>query len=149
MSDSDIEYSGFFVRLAAQIIDTLLLIAIFFIIILLVVGTIKATAAPQAGGSPPPDVFNVFGAIASFFGRIIYFPLFEISSYQATPGKMVVGAKVTDLEGNKIGFMKALGRNLGKILSGVIWGIGFLMAGFTSKKQALHDKLAGCLVVNA
>jgi uncharacterized RDD family membrane protein YckC len=55
--------------------------------------------------------------------------------------------KVTDMNGNKIGFGKASGRHFGKILSGMILSIGYIMAAFTEKKQALHDKMAGCLVV--
>jgi uncharacterized RDD family membrane protein YckC len=54
---------------------------------------------------------------------------------------------VTDLSGNRITFARASGRFFGKILSGMILGIGFLMAGFTARKQALHDILAGCLVL--
>ena len=59
----------------------------------------------------------------------------------------LLGLKVTDLAGNRITFARASGRFFGKILSGMILGIGFLMAGFTARKQALHDILAGCLVL--
>lgn len=76
----------------------------------------------------------------------LYFALMESSKLQATIGKMVVGAMVTDLEGNRISFGRATGRYFGKILSGIILLIGYIMAGFTEKKQALHDMLAGTLV---
>ena len=78
----------------------------------------------------------------------IYFAAFESSPKQATPGKMALGIKVTDLNGRRIGFGKATGRYFGKILSFIILGIGFIMIAFTEKKQGLHDKMAGCLVVN-
>ena len=71
----------------------------------------------------------------------------ESSSNQATVGKMALGIQVTDLEGNRISFGKALGRNLAKIISALIFYIGFIMAAFTAKKQALHDMIAGTLVV--
>lgn len=71
----------------------------------------------------------------------------ESSAWQATLGKKILGLKVTDLAGNRISFARASGRFFGKILSGMILGIGFLMAGFTERKQALHDILAGCLVL--
>jgi uncharacterized RDD family membrane protein YckC len=71
----------------------------------------------------------------------------ESSAWQATLGKKILGLKVTDLSGNRITFARASGRFFGKILSGMILGIGFLMAGFTARKQALHDILAGCLVL--
>ncbi len=60
---------------------------------------------------------------------------------------MALGIKVTDLEGNRISFGRALGRNVAKILSALIFYIGFIMAAFTAKKQALQDMIANTLVV--
>jgi uncharacterized RDD family membrane protein YckC len=77
----------------------------------------------------------------------IYYASMESSTWQATLGKKILGLKVTDLAGNRISFARASGRFFGKILSGMILGIGFLMAGFTARKQTLHDILAGCLVL--
>jgi uncharacterized RDD family membrane protein YckC len=54
---------------------------------------------------------------------------------------------VTDAQGNRIRFGRATGRYFGKILSGLILYIGFMMAGCTPRKQALHDMLADTLVV--
>ncbi len=78
----------------------------------------------------------------------LYFAFMESSNKQATLGKIIVGIKVTDLDGNKISFGKATGRYFGKFLSGLILCFGYFMAGFTEKKQALHDILASCLVIN-
>jgi len=77
----------------------------------------------------------------------LYYTLMESARYQATLGKIVVGAIVTDLNGNRISFARANGRYFGKWISGAIFDIGFLMAAFTEKQQALHDILAGCLVI--
>src|SRR6202035_5143373 len=77
----------------------------------------------------------------------LYYALLESSSWHATLGKMALRLQVTDLEGRRIGFGRASGRFFGKIISGMILYIGFLMAGFTEKKQALHDMMAGCLVI--
>jgi len=60
---------------------------------------------------------------------------------------MALGIIVTDMDGRQISFARSLGRNLGKIISKMILYIGFIMAGLTLKKQALHDMLADCLVV--
>ena len=79
----------------------------------------------------------------------LYFALMESSANQATLGKMAIGIKVTDMSGRRIGFGQATGRYFGKILSSMILLIGYIMAAFTEKKQALHDMLAGCLVVKA
>jgi uncharacterized RDD family membrane protein YckC len=77
----------------------------------------------------------------------LYSALMERSSKQATLGKMALGIRVTDLDGNRIGFGKATGRYFAKILSALILGIGFLMVAFTQRKQGLHDMLAGTLVM--
>jgi len=90
----------------------------------------------------------VFLALISAGLQWLYYALMESSSKQATLGKMALGIKVTDLDGNRISFGRATGRYFGKILSGMILYIGFMMAGWTQKKQALHDILASCLVVN-
>ena len=62
---------------------------------------------------------------------------------------MALGIKVTDMDGNRIRFSKATGRFFGQVLSAfILLGIGYLMAAFSEKKQSLHDRLAGCLVLN-
>ena len=82
-----------------------------------------------------------------FVGQWLYFALFESSAMQATPGKRAMGLKVVGETGRRIGFGKATGRYFGKIVSGMIFNIGYLMAGLTARKQALHDLMAGTLVV--
>jgi uncharacterized RDD family membrane protein YckC len=76
----------------------------------------------------------------------LYGALFESSAWQATPGKKVLGLKVTDLEGRRISFARATGRAFGKWLSSLILCIGFIMVAFTEKRQGLHDLLAGTVV---
>ena len=76
-----------------------------------------------------------------------YFVGFESSSWQATPGKRALGLIVTDTEGRRISPARAVGRYFGKILSGLILLIGYIMIAFTERKQGLHDFLAGTLVV--
>lgn len=78
---------------------------------------------------------------------LLYFALFESSARQATPGKMVMGIFVTDLAGNRISFPKALGRTLAKLLSKVICYVGYIVALFSARNQALHDLLANTLVL--
>jgi len=79
--------------------------------------------------------------------QVLYFTFMESSKMQATVGKMALGLKVTDLEGNKLDFTKALVRNLCRILSNITMLIGYIIAAFTEKKQALHDMIAGTLVL--
>jgi uncharacterized RDD family membrane protein YckC len=85
-------------------------------------------------------VFGVSGA---------YSVLTESSALQGTLGKRGLGVKVTDMNGRRIRFGRAVGRYLAHILSTSLWLAGFIMAAFTARRQALHDILAGTLVVEA
>lgn len=82
-----------------------------------------------------------------FLATWFYYAGFESSGMQGTLGKRAMGIKVTDMDGDQIGFGTATGRFLGKAISSLILGIGYFMAAFTSKKQALHDMIAGTVVV--
>ena len=77
----------------------------------------------------------------------LYGALMESSPYQATLGKMALGMKVTDLYGNRISFARATGRHFAKYISMITLCIGFIMVGFTERKQGLHDMIAGTLVL--
>ena len=79
---------------------------------------------------------------------ILYFALFESSAWQATVGKLALGIRVTDMEGRRISFGRALGRYLAKILSFIILFVGVIMVAFTQRKQGLHDIMCGTLVLN-
>ena len=99
-------------------------------------------------GAPSDDAASGLGAVAGLLVWWLYYALMESSSRQATLGKMALGIKVVDQEGNPVSFGRATARNVAKLLSGMILMVGYVMAAFTSRKQALHDILAGCLVVN-
>ena len=92
--------------------------------------------------------------IAGFFINLVvllvyigYFAGMESSFRQATYGKMMLGVKVVDEDGFRISFWRAVGRYFAKYLSIFTLFIGFLMAAFTEKKQALHDMVAKTLVI--
>lgn len=144
-ADSYARPAGFWLRFGAIFLDG----------ILINVGTYALTAAVGiamgiSGGleaKDPPMAFILLILVINFGIPISYFALMESSSLQATLGKKLVGLKVTDLAGNRISLGRAVGRFLGKILSMMTLYIGFMMAGWTRKKQALHDMVAGTLVV--
>jgi hypothetical protein len=78
----------------------------------------------------------------------LYYAGMESSQYQGTFGKMALGLVVTDVDGRPITFARASGRFFAKIITGMVpLAIGYIMAGFTEKKQALHDMIASCLVL--
>lgn len=89
-------------------------------------------------------IVGYFLAIAAIW---LYFTLMESSSRQGTLGKMALGLVVTDMNGNRISWGKANARYWSKYISSLILMIGYIMAGFTEKKQALHDMIAGTLVM--
>lgn len=135
-----VNYAGFWRRAAATLIDTIPLAIMSWI-----VGS--ATRTPSMYWWDVEDSSDLRGFL---FGAVIawlYFALSESSRTQATLGKMIIGLYVTDEEGQRLTLRRATGRHFGKYISGVILGIGFLMAGFTEKKQALHDILAKTLVL--
>lgn len=77
----------------------------------------------------------------------LWFALFESSKWQATPGKRVLGLKVTTLDGGRVSPGQASGRYWAKLLSVLPFCLGFLWIVWDEKKQGFHDHLSGCLVV--
>ena len=138
------EYSGFWRRSAAFAIDGFLIG-----IIQAVVNTVMIASIGAVGTESEALMFGIIGVVslATFIGMWLYFALMESSAKQATLGKMMVGIVVTDINGDRVSFGKASGRYFGKIVSSVILMIGYLMAAFTERKQALHDIMADCLVI--
>lgn len=130
-----LSYAGFWKRFWALLIDGIILGPLLFYFRMLAATT---------------DDISIFIKvyILTALAVLFYFSLMESSRYQATPGKMILGIVVTDLQGGRISFWRALGRNLGKIISDIILFIGFIIAGFTEKKQALHDIMAKCVVID-
>jgi len=143
------EYAGFWLRVIAFIVDTIILLAatgmVFGVFRAIFGVSALGMVRPDLGGSATMRVFGVFELIVGV-GAWLYFALMESSVWQATLGKKLMGLYVTDLHGNRIGFGRATGRYFGKIISNFTLLIGYIMAGFTAKKQALHDMIAGCLV---
>jgi uncharacterized RDD family membrane protein YckC len=95
----------------------------------------------------------LYGSIIAAFGVLLivipwlYFAGFESSRGQATPGKLLVHIVVTDMAGNKPTFARVTLRHFAKFVSALIIFIGFLMIGLTNKRQGLHDRISGCLVL--
>jgi uncharacterized RDD family membrane protein YckC len=133
-----VKYAGFWKRFAAFIIDSVIIGMVTYIVYLMI-PVMLSRGRPERG--------VLFGWIVGMIVNWLYRAVMESSSAQATLGKMALGIIVTDYEGNRISFGRATGRLLAKILSGLILLIGYIMAGFTEKKQALHDMIAGTLVV--
>jgi serine/threonine protein kinase/uncharacterized RDD family membrane protein YckC len=140
-SDGRVGYAGFWRRAGAIVIDNLIL-ALPILAVSVVAIIVVQPETEEAG--------LVMGGILQILSVLIlwgYFAGLESSRHQATFGKRALGLRVTDEAGEPIGFWRATGRHFGKVVSGLPLGIGYYIAGFTQKKQALHDLMARCLVV--
>jgi uncharacterized RDD family membrane protein YckC len=144
------DYAGFGARVAAYFIDFLILFVCFGVFVLVLMttefGSISrgrgSTVGVSTGSAHIASVLEFWG----FVGFWLYFASMECSSWQATLGKKAMGLYVTDLAGQRIGFLRASVRYFAKMISSLVLFLGYLMAAFTEKRQALHDMIAGCLV---
>jgi uncharacterized RDD family membrane protein YckC len=122
---TEVAYAGFWRRFAAYWIDFAVLLGLQLVI---------------ASG-----VFNI-APVSSVIGWA-YFALLESSPARGTLGKVALHLVVGDVHGDPITFRRASARYWLKVLSTLVFGVGWLLAAFTPRKQALHDMLAGCLVL--
>ncbi len=142
-----VRYGGFWIRFVAALIDGIL-VQVVVTPVAFVLGTVIGAAgyAVSMPGEGTRIVALITGTALGFLASWIYEAVMESSSRQATLGKMALSMKVTDLQGNRISFARATGRHFAKYISAMILLIGYIMAGFTERKQALHDMIAGTLV---
>lgn len=153
-----LHYAGFWIRAAAYVVD-LALVGLLTTPVLGMVAPLTGNRWEEYSRLPPKEIFNMqnpavlaFLTVAlpiAFVCGWLYYALFESSAWQGTPGKRLLGLRVSDLRGRPIGFGRATGRFIGRVLEGLLpFGIiGYAFAGFTARKQAVHDMLAGCVVL--
>jgi uncharacterized RDD family membrane protein YckC len=151
-------YAGFWLRFVAFLIDGVVSGILFLILLIplfILTGAGAALSRITSGEDISDDVgaFLAFGFVIGFFCitigvRWLYYSLSESSSWQATLGKKMLNLTVTDMTGQPISFARASGRYFSKFISNLIpLAIGYILAGFTEKKQAIHDMIASCLVL--
>ncbi len=149
-------YAGFWLRFVAYLIDSLLLTIVMGVVIgvcvlAIGVGTLKSTFANVNPEDATMPMFIIgWIAVAGLILVILqwlYFAGMESSEHQGTLGKMALGLIVTDVNDQRISFARATGRFFAKIITNYTFLIGYIMAGFTEKKQALHDMIASTLVL--
>ncbi len=127
VAPAGVVYAGFWVRFVAWIIDAIVVSVI--------------------GGIVTAITFGA-GILFVLFGNWLYEAFMLSSEWQATVGKRAMSIAVTGLDGKPITFARATGRHFAKYISACLLGIGFIMAAFTARKQALHDMIAETLVIN-
>jgi uncharacterized RDD family membrane protein YckC len=158
-------YGGFWERVGAYLIDGMILGIPFGLVMIVLIfmfggfGVMMRRVITQQQ-QQPPDPQAVMALVAPMFMLFfiwmavfmllqwLYFAGMESSPRQATFGKSIMSLRVTNTEGQRISFGHATGRFFAKIVSGMVpLAIGYIMAAFTARKQALHDLIAGTLVL--
>ena len=152
----EVVYAGFWKRYAASVIDGLLFFVVMLVVMLVVGGLfglgLSTLGSEMATGTLAPlMVLGIY--VVPIVLQAFYFVWMHASASQATLGKLAVGIKVTDLDGNPIGTGQSLGRWAGYFFFHLLsCGIASLVSAFTTgltgRKQALHDMAAGTLVVD-
>ncbi len=164
----EIKYAGFWIRFVAYIIDKIIISIIQSVLIIPITvafGLLSpfwnhADNFPQytSVGFVSTNDFGDFSTMGFwmlllmliFFLQAVgwlYYSLLESSSKQATLGKAALGLKVVGKNYNRITFLRATARYFSKIISSLMLMFGFIIAGFTPKKQALHDFIAETFVI--
>ena len=140
-------YASFGQRLVAYILDNLIISVPLGCIMIFVFGA-GVAIAEELGSEGIISLLVLLIQFVWLGVSWLYFSLFQSGPKMATPGKMAMGIVVTNISGKRITWANATGRFFAKILSGMAFCIGYILAAFTEKKQALHDILAGTIVLN-
>jgi uncharacterized RDD family membrane protein YckC len=150
MSD---DYAGFWLRVVAFIIDSIVLSVLYLLVIIPLYDFLHPPAVfdPDSAMQGPtlfqqvltPDVSQLVLILVG----IMYYAIMEASRHQASLGKLALELKVTDADGRRLSLSKSVLRNASKLLSASLLLLGYLAAAFTRRKQALHDLIAGAIVL--
>jgi uncharacterized RDD family membrane protein YckC len=133
------EYAGFWIRVGASLIDTIVFLPILFIPLTLIYGSEYWTSEEL--------VFGVWDVLLRYIAPI-FITVWLWTKYLGTPGKMALRLRVVDAQtGQAISTPKAIGRYLAYYISALPLLLGFIWIGIDKKKQGFHDKLAGTVVV--
>ena len=151
-----VEYGGFWLRFLAYLMDgAVIMIGVCVVALPLFfltgLGAFLTQMHPEEdwNQSGPWIIFAAifFFATVSLVVTWLYHAWMESSEWQATLGKKALDLVVTDMAGCRVSFWRATGRHFAKVVSSMIYPFGHILAGFTEKKQALHDMIAGCLIL--
>lgn len=141
-----VRFAGFWIRFAAYIIDAVFVQAGAYALGMLV-GLLMAQAVLISDQSMELTNVQIIAGLVGLAWALGYYLVSQASSWQATPGKRILGLRVVREDGRRVGVGLALGRYLAYIVSGIILGIGFLMIGWTDQKKGLHDMICSTRVV--
>lgn len=140
---NELSYAGFWIRVLAYLLDSVLLITVQTVLSLLINLTIGMLGIATEGDPAISTIIWLFGAVLS-----ISYAVFFTGYCGQTPGKMALRIKVIRTDGSPVNYGRAALREvLGKFISSILLGIGYLMVAFDNRKQGLHDKIADTYVI--
>lgn len=137
-----VKFANFWLRLLGWFIDTIILLCIYSFI-----WALFNFPVPDGANAIFQGKLYIFSQPIFLISSCLYNAILESSNYQATPGKLIMGIKVTNENYNKINFINAVGRYFGKVLAGFTFGLGFLIIFVTKNRQGFHDQMAKTLVI--
>jgi uncharacterized RDD family membrane protein YckC len=135
-------YGGFWMRVGAKMLDSLILGAVVFLP-MVVVMAVRVAAHPNA---QEPDFVILFFQLGYYVLWGAY-EVFFVGKYGATPGKMICRLRVVRPDNDRLTYGRATGRFFANFLSGIMCYVGYIMAGFDDEKRALHDRICDTRVV--
>lgn len=159
VATADVQYAGFWIRVAAYFIDCVVMYIPCTLLEMLFGTRATQEAFQRQAQTMSPNDPATLQALTHFYAGMgwyllaatiawwLYSALCESSTWQATVGKLTVGIRVTDLQGHRISFARAVGRYGAQLISAFLLCIGYVMVAFTRRKQGLHDLIAGTLVI--
>lgn len=131
-------YAGFWIRVAATLLDNLLFLTMFTPIVLVFAPTDYFTAEDSS--------FTLFDGIEQLIYAFVTIGFWLQCS--ATPGKLLLNLQILDADtGRPITLRQAIIRYIGYFMSGLIFSLGYFWAAFDPRKQCWHDKMANTVVV--
>ncbi len=145
-----VRFAGFWIRVVAAIIDGLIVFIpteLVTLVTRLVLGLDPTPIVPSPGPPGPELAASLIDIVQNIAIGWLYYALQEASVHQATLGKRACGIRVVGLDLGRISFGRATGRYFAEMISGLTLCIGYMMAGWTQRKQALHDLIASTYVV--
>ncbi len=134
-----VRYGGFWIRAVASLIDNVLVFLVAVILIVL-----------QGLGTQGASLRTIQGQVVSHLLTLsinfLYFGWLQ-GKYQGTPGKRLLGLRLVRSDLAPVEVSRSIARSLASIVSGLVFGLGYLWAAFDSKKRSWHDRMAGTLVI--
>jgi len=144
------QYAGFWIRVGAKLIDSIIMGFVSMLILVPMVFMITQMDFVSFDDTNPND-YGVVIFILVFYAITIslqvFYPTFFVGKYAATPGKMMLGLQVIRPDGERVSYLRAFGRFWAEMLSAMAMYIGYIMVGFDEEKKSLHDLICDTRVI--